>query len=69
MLTLTAWLAELITEVQGRYRRMRELNNETCPESKITPTMSRDLSLNMPITGIFIDEVQAPLAERTLVQV
>ncbi|MGH3913845.1 MAG: cell division protein FtsK [Pseudonocardiaceae bacterium] len=69
VLALAAWLAELVTEVQGRYRRMRELDNETCPESKITPAMSRDLSLNMPITGIFIDEVQVPLEERTPVQV
>jgi DNA segregation ATPase FtsK/SpoIIIE, S-DNA-T family len=65
VLELTAWLVELITEVQGRYRRMRELDNDTCPESKITSAMSRDPSLNMPITGIFIDEVQVPLEERT----
>jgi S-DNA-T family DNA segregation ATPase FtsK/SpoIIIE len=31
--------------------------------------MSRDPSLNMPITGIFIDEVQVPLEERTPVKV
>ncbi len=37
VLTLAAWLVELITEVQGRYRHMRELDNQTCPESKITP--------------------------------
>jgi DNA segregation ATPase FtsK/SpoIIIE, S-DNA-T family len=66
---LTAWLVELITDVQGRYRRMRDLDNNTCPESKITPAMSRDSSLNMPITGIFIDEVQVPLEERTLIKV
>jgi S-DNA-T family DNA segregation ATPase FtsK/SpoIIIE len=69
VLTLAAWLVELVTEVQGRYRRMRELDNEICPESKITPAMSRDPSLNMPITGIFIDEVQVPLEERTPIKV
>ncbi|MGH3770836.1 MAG: FtsK/SpoIIIE domain-containing protein, partial [Pseudonocardiaceae bacterium] len=68
VLTLAAWLVELVTEVQDRYRRMRELDNQTCPESKITPEMSRDPALNMPITGIFIDEVQVPLEERTLVE-
>jgi DNA segregation ATPase FtsK/SpoIIIE, S-DNA-T family len=31
--------------------------------------MSRDPSLNMPITGIFIDEVQVPLEERTPIKV
>ncbi len=69
VLELAAWLVELITEVQGRYRRMRELDNEVCPESKVTPAMSRDPSCNMPITGIFIDEVQVPLEERTPIKV
>ena len=36
VLTLAAWLGELIAEVQGRYRRMRELDDTVCPESKIT---------------------------------
>ncbi|MBV8992198.1 MAG: cell division protein FtsK, partial [Pseudonocardiales bacterium] len=69
VLTLAAWLVELVTEVQGRYRRMRELDNDICPESKITPAISRDPALNMPITGIFIDEVQVPLEERTPIEV
>ncbi len=69
VLALAAWLVELVTEVQGRYRRMRDLDNDTCPESKVTPAMSRDPSLNMPITGIFIDEVQVPLEERTPIKV
>ncbi|MGH3711109.1 MAG: cell division protein FtsK [Pseudonocardiaceae bacterium] len=69
VLTLAAWLVELVTEVQGRYRRMRELDNQTCPESKITPAMSRDPGLDMPITGIVIDEVQVPLEERTPIDV
>jgi S-DNA-T family DNA segregation ATPase FtsK/SpoIIIE len=69
VLALASWLVELVTEVQGRYRRMRELDNDTCPESKVTPTMSRDQALNMPITGIFIDEVQVPLEERTPIRV
>ena len=69
VLALAAWLVELVTEVQGRYRRMRELDNEMCPESKVTPAMSRDPSLNMPITGVFIDEVQVPLEERAPIKV
>ena len=69
VLALQDWLVELIGEVQGRYRRMRELDDETCPESKITPSMSRDPSLDMPITAIFIDEVQVPLEDRTPVAV
>jgi S-DNA-T family DNA segregation ATPase FtsK/SpoIIIE len=69
VLALAAWLVELVTEVQGRYRRMRDLDNDICPESKVTPAMSRDPSLNMPITGIFVDEVQVPLEERTPIKV
>ncbi|SDJ52747.1 DNA segregation ATPase FtsK/SpoIIIE, S-DNA-T family [Actinokineospora alba] len=69
VLALIDWLVELVGEVQGRYRRMRELDDLTCPESKITPAMARDLSLDMPITPIVIDEVQVPLEERTPVAV
>jgi S-DNA-T family DNA segregation ATPase FtsK/SpoIIIE len=69
VLALVGWLVELVGEVQGRYRRMRELDNETCPESKVTPAMSRDLALNMPITAVFLDEVQVPLEDRTSVKV
>jgi DNA segregation ATPase FtsK/SpoIIIE, S-DNA-T family len=69
VLTLVNWLVELIAEVQGRYRRMRDLDDLTCPESKVTPDMSRDKALNMPVTAIFIDEVQVPLEDRTPVDV
>ncbi|MFL6118769.1 cell division protein FtsK [Actinophytocola sp.] len=66
---LVGWLVELVAEVQGRYRRMRELDDVTCPESKVTPEMSRDRSLGMPITAVFVDEVQVPLEDRTPVEV
>ncbi|PXY33449.1 cell division protein FtsK [Prauserella coralliicola] len=69
VLALKDWLVELVSEVQSRYRRMRELDDESCPESKITPAISRDMSLNMPVTAIFIDEVQVPLEDRTPVEV
>lgn len=65
VLRLIDWLVELIAEVQGRYRRMRELDDTVCPESKITPAMSRNRELNMPVTAIVIDEVQVPLEDRT----
>jgi S-DNA-T family DNA segregation ATPase FtsK/SpoIIIE len=69
VLALVSWLVELIGEVQGRYRRMRELDDTVCPESKITPVMSRNTALNMPITAVFLDEVQVPLEDRTPVEV
>ncbi|WP_410605006.1 cell division protein FtsK [Amycolatopsis sp. lyj-90] len=65
VLALKDWLVELVAEVQGRYRRMRDLDDLTCPESKVTPEMSRDKALDMPVTAIFIDEVQVPLEDRT----
>ncbi len=69
VLALVDWLVELVAEVQGRYRRMRDLDDLTCPESKVTPEMSRDKALDMPVTAIFIDEVQVPLEDRTPVDV
>ena len=69
VLALVGWLVELVGEVQGRYRRMRDLDDTICPESKITPAMSRDTALNMPITAVFLDEVQVPLEDRTPVEV
>ncbi|MFD9966095.1 cell division protein FtsK [Amycolatopsis sp. NPDC058986] len=69
VLTLVDWLVELVGEVQGRFRRMRHLDDLTCPESKVTPEMSRDSTLDMPITAVFIDEVQVPLEDRTPVVV
>jgi DNA segregation ATPase FtsK/SpoIIIE, S-DNA-T family len=66
---LRDWLVELVAEVQGRFRRMRDLDDTICPESKITPQISRDPTLDMPITAIFIDEVQVPLEDRTPVTV
>ncbi|MGX7825721.1 cell division protein FtsK [Actinokineospora sp. 24-640] len=69
ILTLVGWLSELIGEVQGRYRRMRDLDDTVCPESKITPAMSRDPGLDMPVTAIVVDEVQVPLEDRTPLQV
>ncbi|EWC58864.1 cell division FtsK/SpoIIIE protein [Actinokineospora spheciospongiae] len=69
VLALIGWLVELIAEVQGRYRRMRELDDTVCPESKVTPAMSRDPTLNMPVTAVILDEVQVPLEERTPVRI
>ncbi|MCA1185902.1 cell division protein FtsK [Saccharopolyspora sp. 6T] len=51
-------LTELVGEVQQRYTRMSTLDDELCPESKITRAISRDADLGMPITGVILDEVQ-----------
>jgi S-DNA-T family DNA segregation ATPase FtsK/SpoIIIE len=62
-------LVELVAEVQSRFARMATLDDEICPESKITPAISRDTSLEMPITAVIIDEVQVFLENPTRQQI
>ncbi|SMC85509.1 FtsK/SpoIIIE domain-containing protein [Lentzea albidocapillata] len=69
VLAFLDWLVELIADVQNRYRRMQDLDDMTCPESKVTPDMSRDQSLGMPITALIVDEVHIALEDRTPVEV
>jgi S-DNA-T family DNA segregation ATPase FtsK/SpoIIIE len=58
-------LIELVAEVQSRYARMATLDDDTCPESKITPELSHDRSMGMPITAVILDEVQVYLENPT----
>ncbi|MDT7789651.1 MAG: segregation ATPase FtsK/SpoIIIE, family [Pseudonocardiales bacterium] len=69
VLRFVDWLVELVADVQARYRRMQDLDDAMCPESKVTPAMSRDIALGMPITALIVDEVQIPLEDRTPVEV
>jgi S-DNA-T family DNA segregation ATPase FtsK/SpoIIIE len=48
-------LAELKIEVMRRMAAMDEMDDEECPDAKITPEMSRD---GFPITLVIIDELQ-----------
>lgn len=52
-------LAELKAEIERRYARMADLDDERCPDSKLTPELSRDRSLRMPLTVFIVDELQA----------
>lgn len=58
-------LIELVAEVQARFTKMSTLDDDLCPESKITPAISRDPELGMPITAVIIDEVQVYLENPT----
>ncbi|HEX3779688.1 MAG TPA: cell division protein FtsK [Pseudonocardiaceae bacterium] len=58
-------LIQLVGEVQARFARMAALDDEVCPESKITPALSRDAAMGMPITAVIIDEVQVFLENPT----
>lgn len=62
-------LVELVAEVQSRFSRMATLDDEVCPESKITPAMSRDPNLGTPITAVIIDEVHVFLENPTREQI
>ncbi|MEU5847278.1 cell division protein FtsK [Saccharopolyspora shandongensis] len=63
------YLVELVAEVQARFSRMSTLDDEICPESKITPEISRDRDLGMPITAVIIDEVQVYLENPTRLEI
>lgn len=51
-------LTELKADVEDRYHRLSELPLHICPEGKLTPEISRDKKLNMPLTIVVVDEVQ-----------
>src|SRR5207245_924607 len=51
-------LRELKKEMDRRYEVMRRLPDDRCPEGKLTPALSRDKRLNMPLIVLAIDEVQ-----------
>ncbi|MCZ4123893.1 cell division protein FtsK [Streptomyces sp. H39-S7] len=51
-------LTELKADVEDRYHRLSELPLHLCPEGKLTPELSRNKAMNMPLTMVVIDEVQ-----------
>ncbi|MFG3166480.1 cell division protein FtsK [Streptomyces sp. NPDC048200] len=51
-------LRELKADVEDRYHRLSELPLHICPEGKLTPEISRDKKLNMPLILFVVDEVQ-----------
>jgi S-DNA-T family DNA segregation ATPase FtsK/SpoIIIE len=55
---LVSALMELKADVEDRYHRLSELPLHICPEGKLTPELSRDKKLNMPLTLVVVDEVQ-----------
>lgn len=55
---LLAALRELKSDVEARYQRLSELPVSVCPEGKLTPELSRNKSMNMPLTLVVVDEVQ-----------
>ncbi|MFD4141120.1 cell division protein FtsK [Streptomyces sp. NPDC058572] len=65
VLHLVNALMELKADVEDRYHRLSELPLHICPEGKLTPEISRDRKLNMPLTLVVVDEVQEYLQHPT----
>lgn len=61
---LLAALADLISDMEKRYARMRKLSDDVCPEGKVTPALSRDPKMKMPVTVVAIDEFQHYLSNK-----
>ncbi|WP_447006674.1 cell division protein FtsK [Saccharothrix isguenensis] len=55
-------LEECAADVADRFDRLADMDDELCPESKVTPEITRDPAHRMPLTVIGIDEVQNFLA-------
>lgn len=55
---LIAVLEECAADVADRFDRLAEMDDEVCPESKVTPEITREPAFGMPLTVIGIDEVQ-----------
>lgn len=53
-----AALRELKADAESRFQRLSELPVSVCPEGKLTPELSRNKSMNMPLTLVVVDEVQ-----------
>lgn len=62
---LIAVLEEVAADVEDRFGRIAEMDDDTCPESKLTPQISRNPDFDMPLTVIGIDEIQNFLEDET----
>ena len=60
---LVAVLEEAVADVQRRFDELGDMDDELCPESKVTPRITRDSRYGMPLVVIAIDEVQVYLED------
>ena len=61
---LLATVTDLVRDMNERYRKMKALPADRCPDGKLTPALARDRKLNMPVTVLAIDEFQVYLTNR-----
>ncbi|MEU0468264.1 cell division protein FtsK [Amycolatopsis sp. NPDC006131] len=62
---LIAVLEEAAADVEDRFSRLADMDDEVCPESKVTPEITRNPRYGMPLTVIGIDEIQNYLEDDT----
>jgi S-DNA-T family DNA segregation ATPase FtsK/SpoIIIE len=62
---LIAVLEEVAADVESRFGRLAEMDDEVCPESKVTPEITRNPAYGMPLTVIAVDEIQNYLEDET----
>jgi len=55
---LVAVLQDAVEDMDQRYETMRKMPDDVCPDSKVTPQITRRPQYKMPLTVICIDEVQ-----------
>ncbi len=65
VLRLIAVLEEAAADVETRFGRLAEMDDDLCPESKVTPELTRNPTYGMPLTVIAIDEIQNYLEDDT----
>ncbi|MGW2219610.1 FtsK/SpoIIIE domain-containing protein [Nonomuraea sp. NPDC001684] len=56
-------LRGLVADMNDRYERLEEFDDDVCPDSKVTPEMTADPSLGMGFTVVILDEVQRYLED------
>src|SRR5690606_18256966 len=54
---LVSVLQDAVADMDARYERMADLPDDICPESKVTPQITRRTTYGMPLTLICVDEV------------
>jgi S-DNA-T family DNA segregation ATPase FtsK/SpoIIIE len=65
VLRLIAVLEEAAADIEDRYDRIGEMDDDICPDGKVTPEITRDPQHEMPLTVIAIDEIQNYLEDDT----
>lgn len=61
---LVAQLTDLQRDMRERYKRLRRLPDDICPQAKVTPALTRRRDLDMPLTVVAIDEFQVYLENK-----